>query len=48
MKSPPRQLPDDRARRAVEDFIEKGEEWPADLTEASVWHAGEDPAEWKA
>ena len=48
MKSPPRQLPDDRARRAVEDFIEKGEEWPSDLTEASVWHAGEDPAEWKA
>ncbi len=48
MKSPPRQLPDDRARRAVEDFIEKGEEWPADLTEASVWRAGEDPLEWKA
>lgn len=48
MKSPPRQLPDDRARRAVEDFIEKGEEWPADLTEASVWRAGEAPEDWRA
>lgn len=48
MKSPPRQLPDDRARRAVEDFIEKGEEWPTDLTEASVWKAGESPEDWRA
>jgi len=48
MKSPPRQLPDDRARRAVEDYIEKGEEWPTDLTEASVWKAGESPEDWRA